>query len=80
MTEIKLNLRQNLFHLFLYLSGMILNRFIIPITFSLATLSLASFWFFFLSSLVNAYFFVIQIVSIQTSFGQEYNSRKIFWF
>ena len=56
IAEIKLNLRPNLFRLFLYLSDTTLNRFIIPITSSFATRSLASSWFFFLSSFVKGFF------------------------
>ncbi|SPR10699.1 Uncharacterised protein [Orientia tsutsugamushi] len=56
MPEIKLNLRENLLRLFRYLSAIILNRFCIPITFSLTTLAAANLRLFFLSFLVKGFF------------------------
>ncbi|SPR13176.1 Uncharacterised protein [Orientia tsutsugamushi] len=56
MPEIKLNLRENLLRVFRYLSAIILNRFSIPITFSLTTLAAANLRLFFLSFLVKGFF------------------------
>ena len=53
---IKLNRSPKRFLLFLYLSEIILNRFSIPMTFSLPTLSCDRFLLFFLSSFVNGFF------------------------
>ena len=58
IAEIRLNLRPNLFRLFLYLSDMILNRLIMPITFSFTTLALESPWFFCLYYFVKGFLFV----------------------
>lgn len=56
MPHMRLNLNPKRFLLFLYLSLIILNLFIIPITFSFKTLSEDIARLFFLSSFVSGFF------------------------
>ena len=65
MPQIRLNLKPKRFLLFLYLSLIILNLFITPITFSFRTLLEEIARLFFLSSFVNGFFLLVFLGSLE---------------